>query len=296
MSPAPSLLTPLSPPPTPLLPPEPPTARPPWLDPPPADSMTGGRQGRIHEQGRIDDITDAARDFALQLPWALLLVPWNGDSLLEWQTIKMIRKHRFSRLCCRPNWKENRPRKEKYPGSLTTGKALMILNCVSDIWMRSSVCIFASSVEVKSMHEKENECTRSYFSPTRYWPAKWSQSRAKSRALFLPNHERWILLLVRLLFSSRSNWRWQPMLPETFSGDKNRRWCTVYLQVSCQREVDINSTFGIFEVNRHPHLCYEDHQEKNRKISKSARHWKTQQRRNWVDGKQMPERFQREAR
>ncbi len=27
------------------------------------------------EQGRIDDITDAARDFTLQLPWALLLVP-----------------------------------------------------------------------------------------------------------------------------------------------------------------------------------------------------------------------------
>ncbi len=35
------------------------------------DSMTGGRQGgqgRIDEQGRIDDITDATRDFALQLP------------------------------------------------------------------------------------------------------------------------------------------------------------------------------------------------------------------------------------
>ncbi len=33
--------------------------------------MTGGGQGgpgRIGEQGRIDDITDAARDFALQLP------------------------------------------------------------------------------------------------------------------------------------------------------------------------------------------------------------------------------------
>ncbi len=48
-------------------------------DPPPWTecSMTGGRQGgqrRIDEQGRIDDITDAARDFALQLPWALLLV------------------------------------------------------------------------------------------------------------------------------------------------------------------------------------------------------------------------------
>ena len=41
---------------------------------PPPDSMTGGGQGRIDEQGRIDDITDAARDFALQLPWALLLV------------------------------------------------------------------------------------------------------------------------------------------------------------------------------------------------------------------------------
>ncbi len=58
----------------------------PWPDPPidqnvpcprgqtPVDSMTGGGQGRIDEQGRIDHITDAARDFALQLPWALLLV------------------------------------------------------------------------------------------------------------------------------------------------------------------------------------------------------------------------------
>ncbi len=40
--------------------------------PPPMDtSMTGGRQGgqgRIDEQGRIDDITNTARDFALQLP------------------------------------------------------------------------------------------------------------------------------------------------------------------------------------------------------------------------------------
>ena len=35
---------------------------------PPPDSMTGGGQGRIDEQGRIDNITDAARDFALQLP------------------------------------------------------------------------------------------------------------------------------------------------------------------------------------------------------------------------------------
>ncbi len=39
----------------------------PLPDPPP-DSMTGGRQGRIDEQGRIHDITNAARDFALQLP------------------------------------------------------------------------------------------------------------------------------------------------------------------------------------------------------------------------------------
>ncbi len=46
-----------------------------WPDPPtnphPVDSMTGGGQGgqgRIDEQGRNDDITDAARDFALQLP------------------------------------------------------------------------------------------------------------------------------------------------------------------------------------------------------------------------------------
>ena len=39
--------------------------------PPPKDSMTGGGQGgpgRIDEQGIIDDITDAARDFTLQLP------------------------------------------------------------------------------------------------------------------------------------------------------------------------------------------------------------------------------------
>ena len=49
-----------------------------WPDPPPlTDSMTGGRQrgqGRIDEQGRIGDITDTTRDFALQLPWALLFV------------------------------------------------------------------------------------------------------------------------------------------------------------------------------------------------------------------------------
>ncbi len=40
---------------------------PPWT----TCSMTGGRQGeqgRIDEQGRIYDITNAARDFALQLP------------------------------------------------------------------------------------------------------------------------------------------------------------------------------------------------------------------------------------
>ncbi len=43
------------------------------------DSLTGGGWGglgRIDEQGRIDDITDTARNFALQLPWALLLVGW----------------------------------------------------------------------------------------------------------------------------------------------------------------------------------------------------------------------------
>ncbi len=55
------------------LPPPPCGAPPPWPDPPtdpptPMDSMTGGGQGRIDEQGRIDNITDAARDFALQLP------------------------------------------------------------------------------------------------------------------------------------------------------------------------------------------------------------------------------------
>ncbi len=46
------------------------TPRPPCGHPP-VDSMTGGRQGgqgRIDEQGRIHDITHAARDFALQLP------------------------------------------------------------------------------------------------------------------------------------------------------------------------------------------------------------------------------------
>ncbi len=36
---------------------------PPEADPP-LDSMTGGRQGRIDEQGRIDDITDATRDLS----------------------------------------------------------------------------------------------------------------------------------------------------------------------------------------------------------------------------------------
>ncbi len=46
--------------------------------------MIGGRQGgqgRIHEQGRNNGITDTARDFALQLPWALLLV---------WETIASL--------------------------------------------------------------------------------------------------------------------------------------------------------------------------------------------------------------
>ncbi len=68
MSSAPSPQTPL---PLPPPPPKPPYLNPPlWLNPPcrqtpPVDSMTGGRQGG---QGRIDDITDAARDFALQLP------------------------------------------------------------------------------------------------------------------------------------------------------------------------------------------------------------------------------------
>ena len=61
----------------PLLPPPPnplplPLPNPPPLPKPPCNqntfplgSITGGRQGG---QGRIDDITDAARDFALQLP------------------------------------------------------------------------------------------------------------------------------------------------------------------------------------------------------------------------------------
>ncbi len=59
--------------PLPLWDPPLPEAGPPWRQdpPPPVDSMTGGRQGgqgRIVEQGRIDDITDAPRDLALQLP------------------------------------------------------------------------------------------------------------------------------------------------------------------------------------------------------------------------------------
>ncbi len=48
-----------------------PVAKPPLWPVPPKDSMTGGGQGgpgRIDEQGRIDNITDAAKDFALQLP------------------------------------------------------------------------------------------------------------------------------------------------------------------------------------------------------------------------------------
>ncbi len=72
-------LTEMSPAPLPLPDSPSPHARPPpphswnplWLDPYPVDSMAGGRQGgpgRIDEQGRIDDITDAARDFALHLP------------------------------------------------------------------------------------------------------------------------------------------------------------------------------------------------------------------------------------
>ncbi len=77
------LKCPLPPPsttlPLPLPLPDPPlpcgTPSPSWTLP--MDSITGGRQGgqgRLDEQGRIHDITDAARDFALQLPWALLLV------------------------------------------------------------------------------------------------------------------------------------------------------------------------------------------------------------------------------
>ncbi len=75
MSPAP--LPPVGPP-SPLwtpLQPDPCSQTPLWPDPPPLvgrppppDSMTGGGQegpGRIDEQGRIDDIADAARDFAL---------------------------------------------------------------------------------------------------------------------------------------------------------------------------------------------------------------------------------------
>ncbi len=54
---------PLSPSPLNLLPP--PHGQNPLAAGPPLDSMTGGRQGG---QGRIDDITDAARDLALQLP------------------------------------------------------------------------------------------------------------------------------------------------------------------------------------------------------------------------------------
>ncbi len=68
-------------PPNPLPPTPLPHPNPLQLDPcsqtPPMDSMTGGRQGgqgRLDEQGRFDDITDAAMDFALQLPQALLLV------------------------------------------------------------------------------------------------------------------------------------------------------------------------------------------------------------------------------
>ncbi len=70
---------PLPPAPTPLPDPPPPSQTPPARGGPPqqtpppktACSMTAGRQGgqgRIDEQRRIDDIPDAARDFALQLP------------------------------------------------------------------------------------------------------------------------------------------------------------------------------------------------------------------------------------
>ncbi len=63
-----------------------PEADPPCSQTSPADSMTGRRQGgqwRIDEQGRIDNITDTARDFALQLPWALLLVSGKGSPTLQ---------------------------------------------------------------------------------------------------------------------------------------------------------------------------------------------------------------------
>ncbi len=68
---SPASLPPMGPPPPPVGPPT--RGRAPLVAryPLPVDSMTGGRQGgqgRIDEQGRIDDITDTARDFALQLP------------------------------------------------------------------------------------------------------------------------------------------------------------------------------------------------------------------------------------
>ncbi len=66
-------MSPAPPPPPYPLPNPPPPARPPTPARPllGGSSMTGGRQGgqgRIDEQGRIFDITDAARDLALQLP------------------------------------------------------------------------------------------------------------------------------------------------------------------------------------------------------------------------------------
>ncbi len=51
-----------------------PCLTPPQLTPPCMIGRRQGGPGRIDKQGRIDDITDAKRDFALQLPWALLLV------------------------------------------------------------------------------------------------------------------------------------------------------------------------------------------------------------------------------
>ena len=68
-------------PPSPLPDPQLELGPPSWRCPPPPDSMTvgrQGRQGRIDQQGRIDDITDAARDFALQFPWAVLLVEFQS--------------------------------------------------------------------------------------------------------------------------------------------------------------------------------------------------------------------------
>ncbi len=90
--------------------------------PPPVDSMSGrrqGGQGRIDEQGRIDDITNAARDFALQLPWALLLV-----FFIAARSKLLVQEPRRQREC---NSRETQPRNWDFSVSSASAKVVRVV-------------------------------------------------------------------------------------------------------------------------------------------------------------------------